>query len=283
MIWLIPVLLVLVSFMHIIEDGKLVKEGRFQKSLHKLYAILEPTILRVLDWMMRSKIIGGNRVGRVFLKGVAMALWFLPHGVVTNYDGLERLLTWLEEHGDTHIAIGPCVCKAALGVKTEPYNTDMTILYGAEIYKEILPHEYRYISKDEALKLLKEFEKHGLVHTVFACFNSGRWTFVICNCDPKVCVPMRAYFMVKEGIYPGPLIASVDENLCRGVEECGECLKVCPFNAVIEKDGKSYVTNKCMGCGLCIERCPSGARKLVPRSDYKPRILPLDIMYPKEK
>ena len=172
------------------------------------------------------------------------------------------------------------MCKRALDIKEEPYMTDMTILYGAEIYKEVLPEEYRFISKDEALKLLREFENHGLVHAVFACFNSGRWTFVICNCDPRYCVPLRAYLQIKEGLYPGPLIARVDPEHCKGIESCGKCLEVCPFGAIEERDGKSFVNESCMGCGLCVERCPAGARTLAYRERYKPRILPLNIMYP---
>ncbi len=257
------------------------RRGWPRRRLHKFYAVSEPMILKLLDWMLRSWIIGGNRVGRLFLKGLAKLLWFLPHGVVCGYAALEKLLAWIEAQGDSHIAIGPCVCKRALSVNEEPMMTDMTILYGAEIYKEVLPEEYKFISKDEALRMLKEFEKHGLVHAVFACFNSGRWTFVICNCDPRYCVPLRAYLAVKEGMYSGPLAAKVDAALCKGVEECGECLKVCPFNAVEVRDGKSYVDeSKCIGCGLCVERCLAGARRLVYRELYKPRIIPMDIMYP---
>lgn len=277
---LVLVSLFLTVFGHIIKEGRLEKEGKLQRSLHKLYAVLEPSLLRFLDRMMTSEIIGGTRIGRVILKILSKILWFLPHGVVTDYIALEHLPTWIDSQENSHIAIGPCVCKKALGVHEEPYMTDMTILYGAEIYKEAFPEEYRVISKDEALRLLKEFETKGLVHTVFACFRSGKWTFVICNCDPKYCIPLRAYLLIKEGIYPGPLVAKVDIDQCEGIKSCGKCLERCPFGAVEERSGKSFVNEKCMGCGICIESCPKGARSLVRREHYKPKIIPMDIMYP---
>ena len=82
--------------------------------------------------------------------------------------------------------------------------TDMTILYGAEIYREI-SNEYREITPDEALKLLREFENYGLVHETYACMRSSKWTFVLCNCNRRCCVPTKAYLIVGEGIVPGTL------------------------------------------------------------------------------
>ena len=43
---------------HIIKEGRLEREGCLQKSLHKLYAVSESLILKVLGWMMKSKLIG---------------------------------------------------------------------------------------------------------------------------------------------------------------------------------------------------------------------------------
>ena len=280
MAYVIPVFILLMVFMHIIKEDKLVKESRLQKSIHKLYAVSEPLILKTLNKMISSSLIRNTRVGRGILKAIAKMLWFLPHGVVVDYEGVENLIRWIEKQGDTHIAIGPCVCKKALGVKEEPYVTDMTIFYGAEIYKEIEPEEYRYLSADEALKLLKEFEKSGLIHEIYACCNSGKWTFVICNCDPRYCVPTKAYLLIREGVYPGPKKAVVDADKCKGLDECGKCMEICPFNAIENRDGKSYVNDNCMGCGLCIERCPSNARRLVWRKGYKSKIIPIKIMYP---
>ena len=269
-------LFLMLPLLHIIKgEGRVEKESRVQRSIHKLYAILEPKVLRLLNKMLESKFFTENRLGRMFMVGLAKALWFLPHGIVIDYWTAEKIIRMVAETGKGHIAIGPCVCKKALGVNDEPYITDMTILYGAEIYTELHGDEYRELTPEEALRLLKEFEKYGLIHEVFACLKDEKWTFVICNCDIRYCVPTKAYIKTGNGIYPGPYRAVVDAEKCLGVEECGICLEICKFNAIEARNGKAYVNSNCMGCGLCIDSCKGNARRLVKRENYKSFLLPV--------
>jgi len=242
--------------------------------LHKLYARLEPFILRTLDKILRSRFFARNRIGKALLKGLAKILWFLPHGVMIDYNTAKKIIEFIGRTGKGHIAIGPCVCKKALGVNDEPMMTDMTILYGAEIYREI-SEEYHEITADEALKLLRKFEEYGLVHEIYACMRSSKWTFVICNCDCRYCVPTKAYLVTGEGIAPGPYKAIVNPEKCRGVRNCGKCIEVCNFNAIEERNGKAFVNDRCMGCGLCVNKCPGSARTLAPRPNYRIHILDL--------
>ena len=45
-------------------------------------------------------------------------------------------------------------------------------------------------------------------------------------------------------------------------EDCGKCRKWCPTDAIGEKEGVSYITQKdCIGCGECISVCRYGAVK----------------------
>jgi len=58
------------------------------------------------------------------------------------------------------------------------------------------------------------------------------------------------------------MVSHVNETLCRG---CGECEKVCPFNAVVleQKEGGRIQARVqealCKGCGSCAVACPTGA------------------------
>ena len=53
--------------------------------------------------------------------------------------------------------------------------------------------------------------------------------------------------------------AFVDEELCVG---CMACRDECPFNAIVEEDGKAKVLPAaCAGCGICQAVCPVGAIK----------------------
>lgn len=50
--------------------------------------------------------------------------------------------------------------------------------------------------------------------------------------------------------------ASVDSKLCDG---CGECIEICP-NEAISLDEVAYVNeDECAECGLCVDECPNGA------------------------
>lgn len=266
--------------LHIFRDEGFAEESRPQVWLHAFYAKIEPGVVWLIDKLLKNRLLSGTRPGRAILTAIAKALWFLPHGVVVEHEAALRLIDSLPE--DSHIAIGPCVCKRGIGVKEEPYYTDMVIMYGARAYKLAHPEDYKFISKEEAKKLLKEFHEHNLIHEVFACFKAKSWAFVICNCDPRYCIPTRSYILTGEGVYPGPLVASVDGEKCAGLESCGACAKLCSFSAIKPSpQGKAAVDPlKCMGCGLCVDRCPRNARKLVPRESYSPRFLPIEHTHP---
>lgn len=44
----------------------------------------------------------------------------------------------------------------------------------------------------------------------------------------------------------------------------GDCVKVCPQEAIIIRDGKAVITSLCNGCGKCIDFCPEKLISLVP-------------------
>ncbi|MEG2004614.1 MAG: 4Fe-4S dicluster domain-containing protein, partial [Bilophila sp.] len=61
-----------------------------------------------------------------------------------------------------------------------------------------------------------------------------------------------------------PQISVVDIKRCVG---CGKCVKVCPFQAIVEQDIRGekkaqVIEAVCQGCGLCTATCPQGAIQL---------------------
>ena len=61
-----------------------------------------------------------------------------------------------------------------------------------------------------------------------------------------------------------PQISVVDIKRCVG---CGKCIKVCPFQAIVEKEIRGEkkaqtIEAVCQGCGLCTATCPQGAIQL---------------------
>ncbi len=143
---------------------------------------------------------------------------------------------------------------------------------GVGMYKwERWPENYRggveFISPDEAKRLVEEFNKKGLVHTI--------WVFGtpyiggICNCEYPVCLGIRN--RVDYGIkilLKGHYVAVLDPEKCNG---CRRCVARCQFGAIKYSPSMNKVVidmKKCFGCGLCVTACPRGAIRLERREKF---------------
>jgi len=63
--------------------------------------------------------------------------------------------------------------------------------------------------------------------------------------------------------YEGSELAVIDQRLCTG---CGECVRACRFDAVLEEGGRLRIDPlSCEGCGACAHACPMDAISLKPR------------------
>ena len=259
-------------FAHVrISGTNLGATGPVQYVLHWLYAVAEPSVLRVVDRLITSPGIIGSAPGRAFLKIIAIVSHYFPHGLVLTTDAAERFMC----HIDTvegprggRIAVGPCVCQRALDRWHGPPCKDIVVLYGADIYYH-LNIGYRIIDADEASRILRECRDAGFVHSLDFCMQSGKWTFVVCNCDRDICVLYRTWRYTGKFLYPGPEIADFNARRCRGEATCGVCVDRCLFGAITSTGSVPlYNPGKCMGCGQCVITCRGSARSMKPREHY---------------
>ncbi len=124
------------------------------------------------------------------------------------------------------------------------------------------------INRAEALNVLKEAEAAGLVHT--GSNISDRLMFM-CNCCPCCChlLMLLTRHGYTEGIARSAYRVELAPDLCSGCGLCGE--ERCPVGAVTLADDHAAVQDaRCIGCGLCVTTCPTGALKLILREDYRP-------------
>jgi ferredoxin len=122
----------------------------------------------------------------------------------------------------------------------------------------------RYITKDEALKIIETLRQKGAIHQIFHEEEDlSNSEFAFCNCCWDCCGVLGSY---NRGMMPLNfktfyLAQIADESLCDG---CGTCENYCPFQAITVNNGKSQIdVNKCIGCGQCEFQCPNGVITLI--------------------
>jgi len=135
-------------------------------------------------------------------------------------------------------------------------------------------HTSRAITKEEALRILREAEEAGLVHSTG---NFRDRNYYICNCCTCCCGVLRGVteFDIPTAVARSDFRIVVDAEACIG---CGECVDRCQFGALSMPDDISVVEEvRCVGCGQCATVCPTDALQLVRRPEDETPPLPKDL------
>ncbi len=189
-------------------------------------------------------------IGRVLpAPDAARADWILP------YDDVRRVIEQAAA-----VTVNDCVCRlerAKLGHTCE-FPTHVCM-----ILHDTVPEDGAgVISQEEALDLLAETDRLGLVH-VATNIGSG-WEFV-CNCCGCCCHFLRSLTEWRvENAVVSNYEAVVDLEACTG---CGTCEERCQIDAIGvaargEPGDQCFAVvdaERCIGCGVCVTGCPSEA------------------------
>ena len=218
---------------------------------------------RYVGWLSRAP-----RAVRALLRPLAEPLYRRLHfGQVVPIEDVERILDIV----GTIVRL-PCVCRWVAKGREE--RVCFGVVVGgpdSPFIRAIDPREWggpefgglEVVDKKEALRLMAEFERRGLVHTI--------WTFEtpligsICNCEFGSCLGLNTLRAGIKVMFRGEYVARIDADLCVG---CRECERLCPFGAVAldRRTGKCRVNPLlCYGCGICRSVCPTGAISLLDR------------------
>ena len=117
----------------------------------------------------------------------------------------------------------------------------------------------RALTKEEALRLLRETEDAGLIH----CPGNYRdGIHYICNCCTCSCGILRGVveFDIPTAVARSDFRVVVHAEVCAG---CGDCVERCQFGALaVPEDTCAVDYTRCVGCGLCVQVCPTAALSL---------------------
>ena len=175
------------------------------------------------------------------------------------------------------IAVIDCICRMANG-NDGCFPRDVCLLIGDPWVTWALDRDRflngRLITKDEALKILRECHERGNVHAAFFKDVAAGRVYSICNCCPCCCTALQAQNYLKVPMMAGSgYIAKIDEDKCK---KCGQCAKKCNFLAIKMEDGKPVVNpDLCKGCEGCLTFCKFGAITMEP-GDFSV-MAPMDI------
>ena len=165
------------------------------------------------------------------------------------------------------IAVGYCFCRQRRSLLGDACDTSAPTLncftFGKSARHTAAQGFAKKISKEEALKIMKEAENAGLIHKAFhpgSRENSPETS--ICNCCKDCCDTLELW---RSGTLP--MINStyhlsvIDEEACTG---CGTCVERCPTDAIVlnTQDVAQRDENACLGCGVCSHFCPEEAISL---------------------
>jgi len=165
------------------------------------------------------------------------------------------------------IAVGRCFCRQRRSLLGDPCDTEAPNLncftFGKSARHTSAQGFAKKITKEEAIKIMKEAENAGLIHKAYhpGSRESSPETS-ICNCCKDCCDGMELW---RNGTLP--MINStyhlsvIDEEACSG---CGTCVEWCPTDAIVLNTAGVARRDEsaCLGCGVCSRFCPDEAISL---------------------
>ena len=176
----------------------------------------------------------------------------IPQHEVMNYDRAEQILA-----AKSKFLVAPCICRREHNMIGEGCDklAEACLIFdsAADFYEG--NDIGRIISREEAVAILHEGERQGLVVQPA----NGQNPVSICLCCDCCCQVLK---QVKN--FPAPAehtassyVAALDSEACVG---CNVCIEICPMQALTEADAKVALdTQRCIGCGLCVKGCATQA------------------------
>ena len=190
---------------------------------------------------------------------------------ILPYEQIDEILA-----GHQTFAVANCVCRQEMRLIDhgceKPLETCLAFDSSAAYF--VQDGRGRYITREEALALVRQAEVAGLVLQPGNTRNPGN----LCMCCGCCCGVLRSLKMNPHpaSMVSSPFFAVVDREACAG---CGTCLERCPMDAISLPDGTTEIgLERCIGCGLCTTTCPSDALSLSRKPESQQRAVPKDVV-----
>ena len=187
---------------------------------------------------------------------------------IMPYEQAERMV-----RKQSKIRLAPCICRREHRLAGEGCDKpeESCLVFGMGAYYYERRGIGRDISVEECLEVLARADEAGLV---LQPNNAQKLNNICCCCG--CCCQVLIYLKKHPNpakVVSTPFIAAYDPEKCLA---CGVCVDRCQMDAIaLEEDGIILDHKRCIGCGLCVSTCPGEAltmeRKPEPEQHYVPR------------
>jgi ferredoxin len=176
--------------------------------------------------------------------------------------------------GKEKIGLAKCICRVHQGILEKGCDSPLEVCFSFGSHADYYVDNgmARYISQEEALKVIDECDEAGLVPQPFNAQDAGG----MCNCCGDCCGILRS---IKTHPKPAEMVvtnyyATVDPELCSA---CETCVDRCQMEAIaLGPDDVAIVDrDRCIGCGLCVTTCPTEAVTLERKPESERREPPV--------
>lgn len=148
----------------------------------------------------------------------------------TRRASYEEISKYLNE--SSIFSVSDCSCRTSreeMGEGCGHLKEDMCIQLGHAAEYYIRTGRGREITREEAFEIIKKAEENGLMHSIPNLDGPGK-THAICNCCGCSCFAMRiAGMYYNNDMVRSNYVSKIDKEKCVA---CGECVEVCPVNAL---------------------------------------------------
>jgi len=231
-----------------------------------------PTMVKAMPAQDRTVPIRENKETGEGIKILVNEELDVPEEQIITAEDIKEIIDKFED-----IAVGQCYCRQKedfLGHTCKQNPPGESCFTLGKSARHTAKHGFtRLISKEEALKILKNIEDAGLAHKVYHLNSDlSKDEVAICNCC-SCCCPTSKASVTFPMVNISSFIIDIDQDLCVG---CGTCVEKC-FNQVLELNDRGIaekVEEECVGCGVCAYLCPENAISLIKGPHRRVNIIP---------